>query len=371
MDKDISLARRIAFSTLKGVSVPQLIGVLDTVSDVDSFFEMSQRELCGLLGFNAPFCSEDYRKKIVADAMTEVGFVNKNNVRVRFYGECGYPTRLMQCYDAPIALYSIGNADMNAKHIISVVGTRRATSYGVDFTNNFIAELSDTVDDLLVISGLAYGIDVAAHRGALKANVPTAAVVAHGLNTIYPADHRNVAANIVNTGGSIISEYKSDAAIHKGNFLARNRIVAGLSDVVIVVESARKGGALVTADLAFKYDRDVCAVPGRVTDRYSQGCNSLIAHDKAHILRGVKDLLEVTGWEAKPHEGQQASFDFDNLPAEQVSIIELLRANPTFTTANIANSLGITVAQASARLTEMEMDDLLTSIPGGTFQLMV
>ncbi|MDE5555469.1 MAG: DNA-processing protein DprA [Muribaculaceae bacterium] len=249
---------------------------------------------------------------------------------------------------------------------MAIVGTRHATPYGLDFVNHFVAELAERLDNLIVVSGLAYGIDVAAHRAALDNNVPTVAVVAHGLNTIYPADHRSTAAKIVNSGGAIVTEYTSDATIHRSNFLARNRIVAGLSDAVIVVESDIKGGALATARIAAAYNREVFAVPGRTTDTYSRGCNDLIASQSASIIRSADDLIETLNWTSRPKEFTQHELAFDMTP-EQKSIADYITSHPDHTVNDICIGLGIPFSQLSAMLFEMEMSDMLITLPGGRY----
>ena len=273
-----------------------------------------------------------------------------------------------------MVLYRLGKCDLNAKHVVSVVGTRRATAYGLRFTADLIAGLASRLDGLIVVSGLAYGIDVAAHRAALQADVPTVAVVAHGLRTLYPADHRDVARRIIDSGGAIVTEYVSDASVHRGNFLARNRIVAGLADALVLVESDARGGAMVTASIASAYNRDVFALPGRVTDRYSRGANALIQANKAVMLRDADDLIDAMNWQTKPQPGSQGTLDFAHdtepeLSPEMEVIVEYMRKNPTATINDIASGLAIPYRLLSARMTEMEMDDIVTALPGGIYQL--
>ncbi|MDE6334446.1 MAG: DNA-protecting protein DprA, partial [Muribaculaceae bacterium] len=238
-----------------------------------------------------------------------------------------------------------------------------------------IAAPGQRIDGLVVVSGLAYGIDVAAHRAALEAGVPTVAVVAHGLRTLYPADHRDIARRILERGGAIVTEYTSDAPVHRGNFLARNRIVAGLADALVLVESDAKGGAMVTASIASAYNRDVFALPGRVTDRYSRGANALIQANKAAVVRNADDLIEAMNWQVKgQNESVQGTFDFESrkdmdLSPEMEAIVRHLRQNPASSINDMTSDLGIPYSRLSSRIMEMEMNDLITVLPGGTFLL--
>jgi DNA processing protein len=250
--------------------------------------------------------------------------------------------------------------------MIAIVGTRHATAYGVEFVNRLVKNLAEQLDDLVIVSGLAYGIDIAAHRAALTEGVPTAAVLAHGLNTIYPADHRSAAKRIIGEGGMLITEYKSSSATHKGNFLARNRIVAGLCDAVIVVESDSRGGAMSTARIADAYNREVMAVPGRVSDTYSRGCNELIANRTASIIRDAEDVMNIMGWSAKPKAGTQKEMFADITPTEQ-KIIDYISANPDATVNEICVGLSMPYSQLSSELFEMEMKDQIIVLPGGKY----
>ncbi len=371
---DSSILRRMAFSQIKGIDLSKARQLVGLVGDVDAFFDLHARQLWQLIGSQRDFCSDASRAHCIDVAAAEIPFINKNGVDALFYDDDAYPRRLLECDDAPAMLYRLGGCDLNARHVVSVVGTRRATAYGCRFTADLIAGLAERLDDLVVVSGLAYGIDVAAHRAALQAGVPTVAVVAHGLRTLYPADHRDVARRILEQGGAIVTEYTSGAPVHRGNFLARNRIVAGLADALVLVESDAKGGAMVTASIASAYNRDVFALPGRVTDRYSRGANALIQTNRAVMLRDADDLVDAMNWEVKPHPGSQGAFDFAGMDSHAISpemevIVGYLRENPAATANDMVAALSIPYRQLSARIMEMEMDDLIMALPGGTYQL--
>ncbi len=369
---DDELLHRIAFSQIRNLTASTALDVLERVGGVECFFSRSQAELWQAMGTPAKICTDAERARLLAAARTELAFVRAHDIDVRFIADGAYPQRLAQCADAPLAIYALGNGDvLDAAHVVSLVGTRNATRYGIDFTKELVTELAELIDDVVIVSGLAYGIDVSAHKAALAAGVPTVGVVAHGLNTIYPADHRDIARRMVHEGGAIVTEYTSGSQIHRGNFLARNRIVAGLSDAVIVVESDSRGGALSTARIASGYDRFVGAVPGRVTDRYSRGCNALLASQAATIIRSAEDLVEAMNWTARPREGEQTALVFDDISPEFQQVIDYLRAHPNDNLNDMVVALGVPYGLLSARLMQMEMADLLASNPGGTFRLNV
>ncbi|MDO4318987.1 MAG: DNA-processing protein DprA [Bacteroidales bacterium] len=304
-------------------------------------------------------------------AIAEADFVARNGIRVLVRGSERYPRRLESCADSPRVLYSLGACSLDAEHTVGIVGTRRATASGLEFTRRLVEDLAGCIDNLVVVSGLAYGIDVAAHRAALAAGVPTVAVVAHGLNMIYPADHRQTASRMIAQGGAIVTEYPSDTVVHRSNFLARNRIVAGLCDVLVVAESASHGGALVTARHAASYGRTVCAAPARWNEPSAQGCNALIAARKAELITSADDLIKVMGWKGRADAPVMPAFDFDGLAPEVRVIVDHLRANPRDTFDDMARALSLTARDLGARLMEMEMDDMVTSLPGGLYQLNV
>ena len=365
--------RQLALSQIKGLSAVDLHRLLEAVGGVDRYFELPQAELWQLIGGTRSFCSDSERRRMLAWAQTEAQFLTNAPVDAFFIDSDDYSRRLAQCEDAPAIMYRRGECSLNSMYTVAIVGTRNATVYGCDFTRKLVADLGKMLDNVVIISGLAYGIDVSAHKAALAEGVPTIGVVAHGMRTIYPADHRDVAARMVRQGGAIVTEYPSNAPVFRGNFLARNRIIAGMSDVTVVVESDSHGGALVTASLANAYGRDVAAVPGRVTDRYSRGCNKLITDQKAALIRSAEDLLELMSWEPKATEGTQSSFDFNpsQLSSEQTTIVNYLRLHPDSSLNDMVNELSIPYATLSSRVMDLEMNDLIVSLPGGKYQLKI
>lgn len=364
-----TLSRHIAFSMIKGMNIGFARELIGRVASVEHFFDAPTAELWQAIGAQKAYCTETERRALLARADAEAQFTAKSNVDALFFSDESYSGRLAMCDDAPALLYRLGKCNLNAAHIVAIVGTRRATAYGASVTQRIVRELSELIPDLVIVSGLAYGIDVAAHRAALECNVPTVGVVAHGLTTIYPADHRDIAARMVRNGGAIVTEYHSDAPVHRGNFLARNRIVAGMSDIVIIVESDAKGGAMVTASIAQSYNREVGAIPGRITDRYSLGPNKLIHDNKASIIRDASDIISLMNWIPVQHTDAIPALPLQDLPDDVMQIVDFLRQNPAATVNDMTQSLSQPYHKLTAKLMGMEMDDILTALPGGRFQL--
>ena len=292
-------------------------------------------------------------------------------LRGYFLMDSDYPTRLSVADDAPVFLYQLGQTDLDSRHVINVVGTRKPTPYGIEFASNLVAELAAYFPDLVVVSGLAYGIDAAAHRAALEANIATVGVVAHGLNMIYPAAHREFAREIIRKGGSLLTEYPFGESPYRQRFLERNRIVAALSDVTVVVESDLKGGAMSTANTAFSYSRDVMALPGRITDKLSAGCNYLIRKQKAHIITSAADLIELAGWQPLDLKFDTSQRNlFPELDGDQHLIYEALRYEREPMQADRLHQLTlIPISRLMSVLGEMEFDGIIIRHPGARFSI--
>lgn len=365
---DSALTYKIAFSSLRGVNVAGGRRLLGVTGSPENFFRLSDGELAASTGLDSALTASAYRRSLLEGASAERTFVDTNRIRTMFFDDAGYPARLSECDDAPAMLYGVGDCNLDARHIIAIVGTRRATAYGIRFTGELVASLAEKLDDLLIVSGLAYGIDIAAHRASLEAGVPTVAVVAHGLNTIYPAEHRMTARKMVGEGGAILSEYRSDSVTHPGNFLARNRIVAGLSDCVVVVESDLRGGAMTTARLGAAYNREVMAVPGRTTDPYSRGCNHLISNETARIITSADDLIAAMGWHERQPEGTQQTLTLE-LDPESARVVGYIASNPGVTVNDICAGLAMPYSRLSALLFDLEMSDAVTALPGGRYEV--
>lgn len=308
------------------------------------------------------------KQNVLDRAKREVDFIRKNRIKTFFYLDDNYPQRLKNCNDAPIMLFYKGNANLNEDKIISVVGTRNATGYGKEICEELIQGFAQRNYPLLVVSGLAYGIDIHAHKACLKYNIPTVGVFAHGLDDIYPALHAPVAAKMIENGG-LLSDFTSETQIDRQNFLRRNRIIAGLADAVIVVESAEKGGALVTADIANSYNRDVFAYPGRNTDPYSKGCNNLIKQNKAVLIENQADIEKAMSWDVaslKPKSVQTSLF-VELTPDEQ-KLVDLLKPGERFVD-ELSAETQLPMSRVSALLLGLEFKALVVSLPGKMYRL--
>jgi DNA processing protein len=307
------------------------------------------------------------RNELLKQAEKELAFVNSHNIKALFYTDSDYPYKLNQCSDAPAILFVKGTTNLNSPKIISIVGTRNASNYGLSLCRKIIVELVAKGYKPLIVSGLAYGIDVCAHASALSNGLDTVAVLGTPLNKIYPASHENIAREI-EKHGALVSEYATGTVTVPGNFAGRNRIIAGLSDVTIVVESAKKGGALLTANIANSYNRDVMAFPGRVGDECSQGCNNLIKSNKAALLESVEDLEYQMGWSAKP-ESVQKKIEFVTLTEPEQNILNVLKNKESESVDTISRETDISLPELSVFLLNMEFADIITVLPGNRYSI--
>jgi DNA processing protein len=354
------------FPRIGSVNARRLVAYLGSLNAV---FESSSKSLNEIPGIGSGLIKTliQQRDVVLKQAEKEIVFIEKYGIRTFFYLNKDYPRRLAQCDDAPVIVFQKGTADLNYSKIISVVGTRNATDYGRQLTEDLIYGLSEAGINVLVVSGLAFGIDVTAHKSAIKHNLPTLGVVGHGLDKIYPSVHANLAREMVAEGGGILSDFPSGTKIDPGNFPRRNRIIAGLSDCTIVVESGVKGGALVTADIANSYNRDVFAYPGRTDDQFSKGCNDLIKRNKAALIETSADLIEYMGWESNALPHQQILLI--DLTDEERKVIELLKSTEVITTDIAAIELNMTVQAINSLMLNLEFKGVLKSLPGNRFKL--
>lgn len=298
----------------------------------------------------------------------ELKFIEKYNIKTLFLTDADYPKRLLNCYDSPTLLFYKGVADLNTSKVLAIVGTRSNTDYGKLFTEKLVKDLSE--QNILIISGLAHGIDAIAHKSALKNNLPTVGVVGHGLDKVYPSENTNLAKDMVKDGGGLLTEFFSGTKPDKHNFPLRNRVVAGLSDATVVVETNIKGGSMITAKLADAYNRDVFAVPGRTTDKASSGCNHLIKYNKAILLTDAEELLDVLGWKEKKKEKKQQKELFIELSAEEKQIIQLLQEKETIHIDEINLRSGLSSGTAAAAILNLELQNVIASLPGKMYKLL-
>ena len=301
-------------------------------------------------------------------AEEELRFVEKYKIRRLFITDPEYPKRLLNCYDPPTMLYVKGEADMNPSRTVAIVGTRNNTEYGKKFTEEIVSGLED--HGITVISGLALGIDAIAHKQSLKKNIPTIAVVGHGLDTIYPYENTSLAKDIIKHHGAILTQFPSKTKPDKHNFPVRNRIVAGLSDAVVIVETNIKGGSMITAEMGVGYNRDVFAVPGRTTDNKSTGCNELIRNNKAILLTEVSELLEIMGWAKKKIERKKQREIFIELTEHEQLLIDLLKNAATVTIDELNLQSGLSSSEVAAALLNLELQNIIQSLPGKRYMLL-
>ena len=305
-------------------------------------------------------------------AEEELLWCEKKQIRVLLPSDASYPRRLLDCPDAPLALFYRGNADLNAAHVIAVVGTRQSTPYGHDLIHNLMSDLQRQLPDTLVVSGLAYGIDSCAHRESLDHSLPTVGVLAHGLDTIYPAAHRSLATKMLDRGG-LITEYMSKTKGDRANFIRRNRIIAGMADTVIVVESKSHGGSLSTARIANDYGRDVATFPGRVGDVASAGCNILIRENKARLVTSTEDIIDGLGWVTISaaaeirRKGVEMPLFQDFTPDQQL-IVNALREGDMQQNM-LCVKTGLPPGKVYALLFQLEMSGYVKPYAGGTYHL--
>ena len=303
-------------------------------------------------------------------AAAEMEFVTKHSIRVLTPNDEDYPARLRECDDAPLTLYYKGNADLNRQHIVGIVGTRRCTAYGQDLTRRFVSRLRELCPDTLIASGLAYGIDICAHRESLACGMDTVGVLAHGLDQIYPNHHRDTAAQMVGHGG-LLTEYMSLTEPFANNFRQRNRIVAGMSDAIVVCESAYKGGALITARVAQDYGRDVFAFPGAVGAPYSEGCNQLIRDNKAGLITSADDFVESIGWQTVTRQSEAVERQlFPDLTADEQAIVSQLQQTNDLQLNILSVKTNIPIGQLTALLFQLEMKGVVRSMAGGSYHLL-
>ena len=364
---DEQLIYRLALHLLPGIGPVTARNLVSYCGGVKEIFHRRKSELERIPSIGPERAKEIVKYKSFDKIHEELKYIKKNKIETLFYLDKNYPQRLRNCDDAPILLFYKGNADLNAKRIISIVGTRHITSYGKEMTDKLVRELSSYQP--IIISGLAYGVDIQAHRSALKNGLHTVGVVAHGLDKMYPADNASTAEKMFHNGG-ILTEYIHGTRPERDNFPARNRIVAGLTDAVIVIESAIRGGALITADIANSYNRDVFALPGRTTDIYSKGCHALIKQNKATLFECAADIADAMNWNEKEKTKKSKQMIlFDDFLPDEKTIIEALNQNNFLSIDQLALSSMLPVNMVSSILLKLEFEGILIPLPGKVFKL--
>jgi len=360
-----NLIYKIALSLIPGIGSITAKSLIAYTGSAEQVFREKEGALRQIPGVGSILARNIITSGVISRAGREVEFLQKNRLKALFYLDDDYPQRLLGCSDAPIILYVKGDPFLNCTKSISIVGTRHATEYGRKIVDQLISVLAERGFRILIVSGLAYGIDIQSHKAALRTGLPTVAVLGHGLETVYPSLHTAIAREMVENSGGLVTDFLSNSTIDRTNFLRRNRIIAGLSDATIVVESAKKGGALVTADIANSYNRDVFAFPGRVGDPYSEGCHFLIKSNRAALIESVNDLEYVMNWSAvqsQPDAVQPCLFyDFNS---DEKQIIDLLRNEGEMAIDLICIKTSLPMNKVSPTLLNLEFAGYVKGLPG-------
>ena len=366
------LIYQIGITLVKGIGNITAKQIIENLDNVALLFTEKKHVLEKTSGLSRRLINEIHAADVLRRAEKEIHFIEKSAVIPLFITDPDYPRRLKDCVDAPVMLYFRGNTGLNAGKIISIVGTRNATAYGRELTDQLVHDIREIFPETLIVSGLAYGIDIAAHRAALRENMATVGILAHGLDRIYPPAHRNTAVEMINAGG-LLTDFISETNPDRQNFVKRNRIVAGMSDCTVVVESAQKGGALITANIADSYNRDVFSYPGKTCDRYSEGCNLLIKSKKAALVTSADDIFREMNWNNPPEPVRIQAVQrnlFPELNPEEQGVVDILSKAGNMQLNLLAIELDLPVSRLSVVLFDLEMNGLVRCKPGGMYSLL-
>ncbi|WP_088324309.1 DNA-processing protein DprA [Polaribacter tangerinus] len=336
------------------------------VGDVAQIFKEKQTTLSKINGIGNHILRHLFDKENITLAQKELQYIKDNNISYSYFLDNEYPTNLQHCIDSPILFFKDGKIDFSNSKIISIVGTRNMSSYGRDFCEKLIADLS--IYSPIIVSGFAYGVDICAHKAAIKNKLQTVAVLAHGFNEIYPKAHKKYMPHVLENGGFITEFWHREAPLRE-NFLKRNRIVAGISSATVVIESASKGGSLVTADIANSYDKDVFAVPGRTTDIYSKGCNNLIKNNKAFLLNSADEIVKMLNWDTPKKLKIIQKELFLILSEKEQKVYDLLHQKGAQLLDMISLECNIPIYQLASLMLQMELKGITKPLPGKMFEL--
>jgi DNA processing protein len=363
---DTELLHLLALLKVEGVGDIVAKKLLFHCENAESIFKTKSSKLTSIDGIGKSLIKNLKDKSVLKLAEQELRFIKDNNINLLYYQDNEYPNRLKHCIDSPVLMFTSGNIDLNNQKIISIVGTREVTPYGTEFCKKLIEDLAPL--NPIIVSGFAYGVDIVAHKVAMDCQLQTVGVIAHGLNQVYPKVHKKYVAKMEENGG-FMTEFWSTSNPEKENFVKRNRIVAGMSEATIVIESAEKGGSLITANLANDYNRDVFAVPGRTTDKYSQGCNNLIKTQRAHLLTSAADILYILNWELQQKGDKVIQKQlFVSLDENEQKIYDFLIQNGKKELDTIALECDFPVFKMSSILLNMELKGVIRPLPGKLFE---
>jgi len=361
------LLYQIALTLVPNIGNVHAKTLVATYGDAQSVFKAKKKDLENMEGIGTVRANSIKAFDNFQSSEEEMAFIEKYKITPLFITDKHYPQRLLNCYDCPTLLFYRGQADLNAAKIISVVGTRSNSDYGKSVCEKMIERLA--AENVLIISGLAFGIDTIAHKASIKNSLPTVGVLAHGLDRIYPSQNKSLAKQMVEHGG-LLTEFISNTNPDKQNFPKRNRIVAGMCDAVIVIETGKKGGSLITAELGNNYNKDVFAIPGRIGDTKSEGCNYLIKNNKAALINGAEDLLEMMNWapqENKPAKKQRELF-IELSPDEKI-IVDILNQQETLQIDQLYFKSGLSSSAVAAALLMLEMQSVVIAMPGKMYKM--
>lgn len=359
---------KIALSQLHGIGPSRASQLITKMGSLTDLFSKNNREIYLQTGMAKSILENMNRDQALAFAEKQIAFNTKHNVTTHFFLDSDYPRRLKQCQDLPIVLYSKGKMDLNNRKIVSIVGTRNQTEYGYKLLRELIGTLVN--NDVLVVSGLAYGVDISAHRLCLEQNIQTVAVLGHGLDRIYPVRHKKTAIEMMEFGG-LLTEFGIETNPDRENFPMRNRIVAGLSDATIVIESKSKGGSMITADLANDYNRDVFAFPGDVEKPYSEGCNQLIRRQKAHLITNGNEFLSFMNWKDDRTKSSTQRILFEDYNDEEKIVLEILQQNPELHMDVISFKSNLSASKMNVILFNLELKNAVVQLSGRRYKLAV
>jgi len=356
----------LALLKVEGVGDIVAKKLINHCGSAEAVFNAKPNHLKSIDGIGSVLLHNLKDKTVFEKAQQELKYIESENIKVLYYQDANYPDRLKHCIDGPVLLFASGNMNFENRKMISIVGTRQITSYGMDICKKLIEDLA--VFNPIIVSGFAYGVDIVAHQVAMENKLQTIGVLAHGLNQIYPKTHKKYVAKMEENGG-FLTEFWSHSNPDKENFVRRNRIVAGMSEATIVIESAEKGGSLITAIIANDYNRDVFAVPGRISDKYSQGCNNLIKTQRANLLTSAADLVYILNWELETKETKSVQKQlFVSLDEEEQKVYDYLQKNGKQLLDVIALECDFPIFRISSILLNMELKGVIRPLPGKLFE---
>lgn len=363
---DTELFNTLALMKVEGVGDIMAKKLITHCGSAQAVLEQKRSRLTAIDGVGEMLFKNLQDSSIFKLAEAKMKFIQQAGINYHAYFESGYPERLKHCIDGPVILFSSGNINFEDRKTISIVGTRQMTSYGADFCRKLIEDLAPL--NPIIVSGFAYGVDIFAHTVAMDQNLQTVGVVAHGLNQVYPKVHKKYVAKMEENGG-FMTEFWSTSNPDKENFVKRNRIVAGISEATVIIESADRGGSLITANVANDYNRDVFAVPGRITDKYSQGCNDLIKSQRANLLTGAADLIYILNWQLEDKKTKPVQKQlFVTLEPEEQKVYDYLQKNGKELMDIIALYCEMPVYKLSSLLLTMELKGVIRPLPGKLFE---